>query len=249
MPCFKEQTAAGGTAYGWASTNLMDWDCDMPKPATGRKNLGYRFEQIRLRKLASGAVIAGVDEAGIGPWAGPVVAAAVCLDPNNIPSGLADSKLLSPQQRERLFESIMITAAVGIGVADVARIDRDNVLAANHWAMAMAISELPRRPGLALIDGLYAPAIGCPAEAVVDGDASVASIAAASIIAKVTRDRLMAILGQQFPGYGFARHKGYGTAAHREALERLGVAECHRRSYKPVKLVLAAQMAKVRAPR
>ena len=205
--------------------------------------LTYDFERQRLSGLTKGAQIAGVDEAGIGPWAGPVVAAAVCLDPAKLPDGLNDSKKLSLTRRESLFESIMATAWVGVGIADVARIDRDNVLAASQWAMAEAISRLRRRPALAVVDGRYAPDLGCPAEALIGGDGLVASIAAASIIAKVTRDRLMARLAELHPGYGFERHMGYGTRAHRQALHALGVAACHRRSFKPVKEVIDAAKA------
>ena len=211
----------------------------MPRRSTGRAKLDFRFEHARLGHLHPGAIIAGIDEAGIGPWAGPVVAAAVCLDPDRMPEGLADSKVVPARRRELLFEAIMATAQVGIGIAEVARIDRDNVLAASYWAMATAIGRLARRPDLALIDGLYAAPVGCPAEAVVDGDARVASIAAASIVAKVTRDRLMVEIARQHPGYGFERNMGYGTAEHRLALDRLGVADCHRRFYKPIRARLA----------
>lgn len=204
-----------------------------------RSNLNYSFERSRLSGLAQGALIAGVDEAGIGPWAGPVIAAAVCLDPENVPDGLNDSKQLPASRREILYRAIMASAQVGIGIADVARIDRDNVLAASHWAMAEAISQLRRRPGLALVDGCHTPGLGCPVETLVGGDGLVASIAAASIIAKVTRDRLMLELAGLYPGYGFERHMGYGTQAHRQALHTLGVAPCHRRSFRPVKAAIA----------
>ena len=219
----------------------------MPTRSATRPSLGYRFERTQIRALGAGAVIAGIDEAGIGPWAGPVVAAAVCLDPKAIPAGLADSKILSPLRRACLFEVIMASAQVGVGIADVERIDRDNVLAANHWAMRQAVAKLPRRPSLALIDGVYAPIVGCPAQAIVDGDARVASIAAASIIAKVTRDRLMADLALCHPGYGFERHMGYGTAEHRQLIERLGVTDCHRSSFKPIQtaILIAAERKKM----
>ena len=205
-----------------------------------RRSLGYGFERMQLRALGQGAIIAGIDEAGIGPWAGPVVAAAVSLNPKAVPKGLADSKLLTAAKRQALFAEIMACADVGVGIADVTRIDRDNVLAANHWAMREAVGKLARRPDLVLIDGVHTPAVGCPAESLVDGDARVASIAAASIIAKVTRDRLMAEIALQYPGYGFEQHNGYGTAAHRQAIEMLGITACHRRSFKPIQAALRA---------
>lgn len=183
-------------------------------------------------------VIAGVDEAGRGPWAGPVVAAAVILDPNRVPAGIADSKKLSEARREALFEELLLVADVGVAFADAERIDRDNILAATMWAMRQAIGELSRPPDIALIDGNRAPEIGCAVETIVKGDARSLSIAAASIVAKVSRDRMMVRLDQQYPGYGFARHKGYGTAEHGAALERLGTTPMHRRSFKPVRAVI-----------
>jgi ribonuclease HII len=186
--------------------------------------------------------IAGVDEAGRGPWAGPVVAAAVILDPDDIPAGIADSKALDPDARESLFPRIMAAARVGVGIADVDRIDRDNILNATMWAMMQAVKALPgdkaMKPRLVLVDGNRAPRFACAARAIVKGDARSLSIAAASIIAKVTRDRLMIALGREFPGYGFERHKGYGTPEHADALSRLGVTLHHRRSFRPVQLAL-----------
>ncbi len=186
--------------------------------------------------------IAGVDEAGRGPWAGPVAAAAVILDPDNIPPGIADSKALDADARERLFPRIMESARVGVGIADVERIDRDNILNATMWAMTVAVKALPCRksdkPKLILVDGNRAPRFACAARTIVKGDARSLSIAAASIIAKVTRDRIMIALGQEFPGYGFERHKGYGTPEHAAALQRLGVTIHHRRSFRPVQLAL-----------
>ena len=209
----------------------------MARRPTAKAIPDFGFERARLR--AGIAFVAGIDEAGIGPWAGPVVAAAVRIEPGAIPAGLADSKTLGSARRQRCYDAILATAAVGVGVADVARIDRDNVLRASHWAMAEAVRALPRVPDLALIDGLHAPDVGCPAEAFVHGDARIASIAAASIIAKVTRDRIMADLAMLYPGYGFEHHMGYGTAMHRAAIARLGLTPIHRRSFKPVKAVLA----------
>lgn len=184
------------------------------------------------------APVSGVDEAGRGPLAGPVVAAAVILDPGVIPQGLNDSKKLSSIRRNALFDQITDCAMVGIGVAGVARIDRDNILQASLWAMAQAVSGLPLVPMMALIDGNKAPHLPCPAQTLVGGDGKSLSIAAASIIAKVTRDRLMENLAADFPGYGWERNRGYGTAEHRSALVRLGVTPHHRRSFAPVRKAL-----------
>lgn len=188
-------------------------------------------------QLGNGPV-AGVDEAGRGPWAGPVVAAAVILDPERIPRSIADSKVLMPEEREAIFPRILQTARVGIGIADVTRIDRDNILNATLWAMAEAIAQLDPAPGLVLIDGNRAPRLKIAARTIVKGDARCLSIAAASIVAKVTRDRIMVELGRTHPAYGFERHKGYGTPEHQEALRRHGVTDQHRRSFKPVQLAL-----------
>jgi ribonuclease HII len=186
-----------------------------------------------------GGPIAGVDEAGRGPWAGPVVAAAVVLDPNRIPAGIDDSKVLDEETREHLYGQITASAlAVAVGVGDVERIDRDNILAATLWAMGRAVAQLKPRPKLVIIDGNRAPRLTCPARTIVKGDAKCLSIAAASIIAKVTRDRLMIELGRNLPVYGFERHKGYGTPEHRAALARHGVTAHHRRSFRQVQLVL-----------
>ena len=185
------------------------------------------------------ARVCGIDEAGRGPWAGPVVAAAVILDPNNIPSGLNDSKKLPEERREKLFAAIMASARVGVGIGDEARIDRDNILATTLWAMAEAVRTLTEAPHFALVDGNRAPKLACPVQTIVAGDTRSLSIAAASIIAKVTRDRLMTELDRKFPGYGFARHKGYGTAAHQAALLELGPCLHHRKSFAPVAKLLA----------
>lgn len=191
-------------------------------------------EEAALLARGSGPV-AGIDEAGRGPWAGPVVAAAVVLDPGAIPPGIHDSKRLTPQARAALYEAILASAhGVAIGIADVARIDSTNILAATLWAMQQAAAGLKAAPGYVLADGSVTPQLPCPSRAIVRGDARCVSIAAASIVAKVTRDRLMTELGRKFPGYGFERHKGYGTAAHRAALLHLGVTEHHRRSFRPI---------------
>lgn len=196
----------------------------------------FELEAVELQ--LHGGPIAGVDEAGRGPLAGPVVAAAVILDPAEIPEGIADSKTLEADERQRLSQAIKASARWGIGIADVTRIDSDNILNATLWAMAQAVAGLGVRPKLALIDGNKAPRLPCRTRAIVKGDGKCLSIAAASIIAKVARDELMTELGKTFPGYGFERHKGYGTAEHQEAIQRLGVTPHHRRSFRPVQLAL-----------
>ncbi len=185
--------------------------------------------------------VAGVDEAGRGPLAGPVVAAAVILGPIVI-AGLGDSKQKSARQRERLFVLIARDAlAVGVGRAEVEEIDRLNIFQATLLAMQRAVAALPIAPHEVLIDGLHCPTLPWPATAVVGGDASVAAISAASIIAKVTRDRIMLELDRDYPDYGFAQHKGYPTAAHVAALKRCGASSVHRTSFAPVRRVLAAE--------
>src|SRR5450631_2174121 len=184
--------------------------------------------------------VAGCDEAGRGPLAGPVVAAAVILDPRRVPRGLDDSKKLSASMREKLYAAICASAHVAVAFAPPARIDRDNILRASLWALARAVAALPVRPQLVLVDGRDRIVTSCDCEAVVHGDAIVASIAAASIVAKVTRDRLMARLGLAHPGYGFERHMGYSVPEHFAALARLGPTVHHRRSFAPVAARLAA---------
>jgi ribonuclease HII len=178
--------------------------------------------------------VAGCDEAGRGPLAGPVVAAAVILDPDRIPKGLDDSKKLLPEQREKLYAKICATAEVAIAFGSTARIDRDNILQASLWALARAVAALPRRPQLVFVDGRDRIQVPCECEAVISGDALVMSIAAASIVAKVTRDRLMTQVGLAHPGYGFERHMGYSVPEHFAALTRLGPTIHHRRSFAPV---------------
>jgi ribonuclease HII len=196
----------------------------------------FSYEEQAVLKF--GGSVCGVDEAGRGPWAGPVVAAAVILDPRNIPAGINDSKALTQAKREALFAAIMATADVGIGIGSVEMIDRDNILKANFWAMAEAIRGLTKRPALALIDGNRPPPLDCAIETIVKGDSKSLSIAAASIIAKVTRDRLMQAIDHDFPVYGFAAHKGYGTALHIAALQRHGPCIHHRRSFAPIRELL-----------
>ena len=196
----------------------------------------FELESAELQ-LGSGPV-AGVDEAGRGPWAGPVVAAAVILDPQRIPANIDDSKVLDEDARVFLFNRIMKTAIVGVGIADVERIDRDNILAATLWAMTQAVAALTTSPRLVLIDGNRAPRMTFETRTIIKGDAKCLSIAAASIIAKVTRDRMMVALARDYPIYGFDRHKGYGTPEHQAAITRHGVSPLHRRSFKPVQLAL-----------
>jgi ribonuclease HII len=191
----------------------------------------FQFEQDAI---AAGLVPCGVDEAGRGPWAGPVVAAAVILDEARIPQGLNDSKKLNEARREALFLPIMQSACVGVGIVSAQDIDQFNILQATYLAMRHAVAQLLRAPSLALIDGNRAPPLSIRTQMIIGGDAKCLSIAAASIIAKVTRDRLMKELDLTHPGYGFAAHKGYGTAAHAAALHRLGPCAEHRKSFKPI---------------
>lgn len=181
--------------------------------------------------------IAGVDEAGRGPLAGPVLVAAVILDPQRNIEGLDDSKVLAAARRERLADLIRANAlAWAVCAVEVAEIDRINILAATLAGMSRALASLSIAPTLALIDGNRLPRdLPCPGRAIVRGDASEPAISAASILAKVERDRLMIELGDRYPGYGFARHKGYPTPAHVQALKRLGPCPEHRRSFAPVR--------------
>lgn len=179
---------------------------------------------------------AGVDEAGRGPLAGPVVAAAVILDPDRPISGLADSKQLSAKQRERLAAQIRVRSlAWAVARVDNYEIDRVNILQASLLAMEMAVAGLAVRPQRVLVDGNRCPSLPFPVEAVIKGDQTVAAISAASILAKVARDEEMVALDRKYPGYGFARHKGYPTREHIHALEKLGICDIHRRSYAPVR--------------
>lgn len=193
----------------------------------------YRYERDAWRNGI--ARVAGLDEAGRGPLAGPVVAAAVIIAPERRIRGLADSKLLSPERREELFEVIRIRAlAVGVGVVDHETIDRVNILEATRLAMREALRELPVPPELVITDFVALPALPWPQRNLVDGDARCATVAAASIVAKVTRDRIMVELDERFPEYGFARHKGYGTPDHLAALDRHGPCPVHRRTFSGV---------------
>lgn len=190
--------------------------------------------------LASSARIAGVDEAGRGPLAGPVVAAAVILDPDNTPQGLDDSKKLTAKRREALYEAILASATVSIAFASPQRIGEQNIRGATLWAMRQAVLGLSFPPDHALIDGRDVPPhLPCTAEAIIGGDGLVPAIGAASIIAKVTRDRLMVQLGCYDSRYGHEKHMGYGTAVHLAALDAHGATDHHRRGYAPVMRALA----------
>jgi ribonuclease HII len=186
------------------------------------------------KAIAGDHIVCGVDEAGRGPWAGPVVAAAVVLNAANIPEGLNDSKKLNEKKREVLFDAIIAVARVGVGIVSAARIDEINILQATFEAMGLAVDELDPLPTLALVDGNRAPPLACQVQTLVGGDATSLSIAAASIIAKVTRDRMMQNLHKTYPAYGFDAHKGYGTAMHAAALAKYGPCPEHRKSFKPI---------------
>ena len=181
--------------------------------------------------------VCGVDEAGRGPLAGPVVAAAVILAPDKIPEGLNDSKVLSQTRRELLLNELAKNAQIGIGIAEPEEIDRTNILGASLIAIRRAVLALPCLPDTALIDGNRLPDLPCEAEYVIKGDARSLSIAAASIVAKVTRDKLMIEADTRYPGYGFAQHKGYATELHRGQIAKLGPCPIHRRSFAPIKLL------------
>jgi ribonuclease HII len=199
-----------------------------------------RFERRARRRGA--AIVAGVDEVGRGPLAGPVVVAAVVLNPRRVPAGLDDSKKLVMAERERLYEEIVERATVSVVVASRARVDRMNILRASLWAMSRAVAGLSCRPDHVLVDGnMLPPGLPCPGEAIVSGDALSVSIAAASIVAKVTRDRLMGHVGRAFPGYGFEQHMGYSTPGHFAALEVHGPCPHHRRSFAPIRVALGLE--------
>jgi ribonuclease HII len=193
-------------------------------------------------EIEAGGIVAGVDEAGRGPLAGPVVAAAVILDPQ-IPGWLADgiddSKVLPAARRRELYGGICRCARIGVGAASVLEIESTNILLATFLAMRRAVMRLGATPDLALVDGHMAPALPCPARPVVGGDGLSLSIAAASIVAKVTRDRIMAALAPRYPGYGWETNVGYGTDAHRSALARLGITRHHRRTFSPIDNMLS----------
>jgi ribonuclease HII len=202
----------------------------LPEPPESELYLkGYRY-------------IAGVDEAGRGPLAGPVVASAVILDPRHLPEGVADSKTLTPEKRECLYEQIKSKAiAIGVGIVDNEEIDRINILRASLKAMELAVIQLNPSPDYLLVDGPFKISSAHPQKAIKFGDALSPMIAAASIIAKVTRDRLMLEYHEHYPAYNFAQNKGYGTREHLRALREHGCCPLHRRSFKHVKKILPTQ--------
>ncbi len=188
--------------------------------------------------------IAGVDEVGRGPLAGPVVVAAVMFEGRRFPRGLNDSKKLTPAEREKLYGRIIAAGIVSVAVVSRERVDRMNILRASLWGMSRAVAGLARCPDHVLVDGnMLPPELPCPAEAIIGGDGRSVSIAAASIVAKVTRDRLMGVVGRAFPQYGFEQHMGYSTPAHFAALEAHGPCQHHRRSFAPVKQQLGLGVA------
>jgi ribonuclease HII len=196
----------------------------------------------RELRLAGFQRIAGLDEVGRGSLAGPVVAAAVILPERHRIRGLRDSKVLTRARREALYERILDRAeSVGVGCVEVETIDRINILQATKLAMAEALGRLPQQPDHLVIDALSLRDVPLPQRAIIDGDAISASIAAASIVAKVTRDRICAELDERYPAYGFARNKGYGTARHLDALLSEGPCEWHRRSFAPIRMLLAGE--------
>jgi ribonuclease HII len=204
----------------------------LPKGVIAVAPASFRRERALIKRGVW--PVAGCDEAGRGPLAGPVVAAAVVLDPTRIPKGIDDSKRLTAERREELFEEICATASFAVAYASPARIDRDNILRASLWALARAVKALPQPPRHVFVDGRDKLATDCDCEAVIGGDGLVMSIAAASIIAKVTRDRLMCALALDCPGYGFESHKGYAVPEHLAALDRLGPSAHHRSFFAPV---------------
>ena len=194
-------------------------------------------------RTSSATVVAGVDEAGRGPLAGPVYAAAVVLDPERPIEGLRDSKVLTRRLRESLAREIRASArCFGLASADVAEIDRINILQASLLAMQRAVDALAIAPQRVLVDGNRCPRLDCEVEAIVDGDAKIDAISAASILAKVARDEEMRALDERYPEYGFARHKGYATRAHRDALARYGASPAHRRSFATVRNTLQLEL-------
>lgn len=199
-----------------------------------------RTESPEFQNMEAWEIIAGVDEAGRGPWAGPVVAAAVVLDPDKPIEGLKDSKTIKAERRDELALLICRHARdFAIGEASVEEIDRLNIRRANHLAMQRAVAGLTTLPVRILVDGNDSPVFACESTAIVGGDRQIAAISAASILAKCHRDALMVALSKIHPGYGFERHKGYGTQAHAEALARLGPCAIHRRSFAPVRKAAA----------
>ncbi len=196
---------------------------------------------MALRKIIEkqyDAPVAGVDEAGRGPWAGPVVAASVILNLTRIPRGIDDSKKLTREMREKLFDEINASAQVSIGICGVEEIDALNILGATKKAMHIAVAGLPIRPAMVLVDGNQLPKWDYTSQALIGGDALCLSIAAASIIAKVTRDRIMAQLAKEHPHYGWDTNAGYGTRVHQDGLASYGISIHHRKSYAPIRAII-----------
>jgi len=208
----------------------MEQKGQTPKPPSIRTERALAGQEARL--------VAGVDEAGRGPWAGPVVAAAVIFPDRKPPKGLNDSKLLTAERREELYVSIRAAGLVGVGIVGVEDIDRVNILQATFIAMQIAVAALANEPEIVLVDGNRCPALSQRAVPVIEGDRLCPSIAAASIIAKVTRDRLMCGLAGDFPFYHWHSNKGYGTPAHAEAITQFGVTCHHRQSFAPIRFAL-----------
>jgi len=186
-------------------------------------------------------IIAGVDEAGRGPWAGPVYSAAVILNDNNIPEGINDSKKLSEKKRNSIYLEIISNHIYGVGIADVDEIDKLNILGATLLSMERAVNNLSTNPDFVLIDGNHEPKIEIDSESIIKGDTKSLSIAAASIIAKVERDEFMRQLDAQYPAYNWKKNKGYGTKDHQNALKTHGVTKYHRKSFSPVRKILSLQ--------
>ena len=213
----------------------------VPKKCLTLLGVPPRFAPPKLSEYGEGRrPVAGVDEAGRGPWAGPVVAAAVIIERWDFTVRIDDSKRLSPRQRERAYHEIRARARVGVGLASHALIDRINILQATRQAMHEALARLGRRPDVVLVDGRIPP-LGIEGQINLDGgDGRSLSIACASIVAKVVRDRIMRVYERQYPGYAFAQHKGYGAPDHIAALRRLGPCPIHRRSFAPIRRLLAS---------
>jgi ribonuclease HII len=207
---------------------LAKWNVPMPQTPT------FEIEN------SFDGLIAGIDEVGRGPLAGPVVAAAVILNPDCTPAGIRDSKTLSEKRRKEISAALWKTARIGVGVASVEEIDKVNIAQATLLSMSRAAANLPVAPTVCIVDGNMKPKLPCKAYTVVKGDAKSLSIAAASIIAKVTRDRMMRELAREFPQYSWEKNKGYGVEAHREALAQFGVTPHHRRSFAPIHNMLYA---------
>ena len=217
-----------------------------PAKSSAKAKLSRAFPTLTLELLlieSAGGPVCGVDEAGRGPWAGPVSAGAVILNPDDLPAGIDDSKALTHARREALEIEIKARAlAWGVGFASVEEIEAHNILHATGLAMCRAIESMAIQPAAALVDGNYGFKLPCAVQTVIKGDSLSLSIAAASILAKTARDRLMVELDEQYPGYGFAGHKGYNAPIHSAALKELGPCPAHRRSWAPIRALLSAEV-------